>query len=282
MAKSDREPILEAGNNILKRCRHGLMLFNRHDEFIGRSLELYGEYNGGEAKFLMQLLRPGDTVVEVGANIGSHTIPIAEAVGPKGHVVAFEPQRGVFQLLCANVGLNGLDQIQPLQFAIGKQPGKARMLRPNYRKSGNFGSISIGEQPGATNPSDYESVIVGTLDNMLKLESCRLLKVDCEGMELDVLKGAAEFIKTHKPFLYVENDRKEKSPALISFVLELGYEAYWHTPLLFRRDNFYENPEYVFEVERLASINMLAVPHGTKVINIDDKKITDPEDWWKD
>ena len=156
------------------------------------------------------------------------------------------------------------------------------MLRPDYGKPGNFGSVSIGEQPGITDASAYGTVMLATLDKPLKLESCRLLKIDCEGMELEVLEGGVDFIARHRPILYVENDRREKSPALISFILEHGYDAYWHTPLLFRPDNFYENPEYIFEFERVASINMLAVPEGTNVVNIDDNKITAPEDWWQD
>ena len=63
-----------------KQCRHGRMVFLKHDVYIGRSLELYGEYSESEAEVFTQLLRPGDVVIEAGANIGAHTVHIANLV----------------------------------------------------------------------------------------------------------------------------------------------------------------------------------------------------------
>ena len=94
-----------AGFNALVRAKHGLMLFNKNDTYIGRSIGKYGEFSEGEIAIFDQLCRPGDIVVEVGANIGTHTLPIAKMVGVAGRVHAFEPQRIVFQTLCANMAL---------------------------------------------------------------------------------------------------------------------------------------------------------------------------------
>ena len=84
------------------------MLYNEHDIYIGRSLDLYGEFSEGECDVFRQLIQPGWTVLELGANIGSHTVFLAKRVGPSGRVIAFEPQRIVFQTLCANIALNNL------------------------------------------------------------------------------------------------------------------------------------------------------------------------------
>src|SRR5262245_48257434 len=85
----------------LMACRHGPMLFPRGDMFIGRSLELYGEWSEGEVTLFSNLVVAGDNVVEAGANIGTHTLALSRLVGPQGKVWALEPQQLVFQMLCA-------------------------------------------------------------------------------------------------------------------------------------------------------------------------------------
>ena len=55
--------------NIVRQCRHGLMVFNRHDQFIGKALKVYGEYSEGEYDVFSQVVKPGDTVIEAGANL---------------------------------------------------------------------------------------------------------------------------------------------------------------------------------------------------------------------
>src|SRR4051812_41890218 len=68
--------IFSDGHLRLRRCRHGLMLFNLNDVYIGTMLDLYGEYCEGELDIFRQIIRPGMTIIEVGANIGAHTVPI--------------------------------------------------------------------------------------------------------------------------------------------------------------------------------------------------------------
>ena len=98
---------LHAGYTALVMARYGLMLVNVNDMYIGASIMLYGEWSEDEVQVMTLNLRPNSTVVDVGANIGALTIPLARAV-PQGRVVAFEPQRVVEQILSANVQLNAL------------------------------------------------------------------------------------------------------------------------------------------------------------------------------
>ncbi len=109
--------------NRLKTCRHGTMLFNFNDIYIGRSLDLYGEWTEGEVELFQQLIYPGNHVVEAGANVGAHTLFLANAVGPTGHVLAVEPQRLVFQTLCANLALNDIPNVDARQLALGSRQG---------------------------------------------------------------------------------------------------------------------------------------------------------------
>src|SRR5262245_40497829 len=198
-----------------KDCRHGRLMFLRNDAYIGRSLEVYGEYSEGEIDLFRQLLRPGDIGVDVGANIGALTVPMARLVQPGGAMVAFEPQRAIFDILCTNLRLNGLANVQAFRRAVGSITGTIRVPPLDYQRSDNFGGVALG---GATG----EEVQLVTIDS-LNLPRLRLLKIDVEGMEHSVITGARATIARLKPAVYVENDRAEHSRALISLLFDIGY-----------------------------------------------------------
>ena len=225
--------------NELKSCRYGRMLFNRHDRYIGRSLQLYGEFSEGECDVFRRIVRGGDTVVEAGANVGAHTVPLAQLTQPGGRVIAFEPQRVVFQTLCANVSLNSLLNVHCLQQAIGSQAGSIIVPDLDYRSENNFGGLALG---GYTSG---EQVALVTIDS-LELSACDFIKLDIEGMERDALLGATRTIERFKPVLYVENDRQDRSEALVGCLDALGYAMYWHCPPLFNPGNFSGRSDNVF------------------------------------
>lgn len=242
--------IATTGFNCLNRSRHGLMLYNRHDIYIGRSLDRYGEFSEAEIEVLRQVVEPGDIVVEAGASVGAHTLAFANLVGAHGAVHAFEPQRIVFQTLCANMALNSVVNVHCRQAALGDR--EAHIIVPvlDYDKENNFGGLGLGSYEHG------EKVPVVTVDS-LQLPRCKLLKADVEGMELEVLKGAVTTIRAHTPVLYVENDRPERSGPLIEYVASLGYNMFWHTPPLFSSQNYFGNTENVFG--NLISANMLCI-----------------------
>jgi FkbM family methyltransferase len=239
-----------SGSAALKHTRHGPMLYNRHDAYIGRSLEEFGEFSPGEVELWRQMVKPGDVVIEAGANIGAHTVPLAQLVGPAGAVYAFEPQRMVFQMLCANLALNALPNVHARQAALGAAAGSIVVPPLDYDRPGNFGGLSLGRH------AQGESVPVLTIDG-LELPRVDLIKVDVEGMEADVLRGAQATIARHKPILYVENDREEKSAALIELIAALGYRMFWHAPPMFRERNFFQNSVNV--LGSVVSRNMLCL-----------------------
>jgi FkbM family methyltransferase len=250
-----RPPVVVPPFNVLKQCKYGPVLYNKNDMYVGRSFELYGEFSDGETALFRQLVRPGDVIVDIGANIGAHTVPLAQMVGPTGAVVAFEPQRIVYQTLCANVALNNLVNVVCHHAACGEQSGMIQVPMLDPTAVNNFGGLEINHKhPG-------EPVAVVRLD-AVGIARCRLMKVDVEGMELDVLKGATGLIAQRKPALYVENDRQDKSADLIRFIDSLGYAMWWHNPPLYSPDNFFKNPENVFK--NIVSINMLCLPKETK------------------
>ncbi len=237
--------------NRQRQCRHGMMLYNINDSFIGRSLDLYGEFSEGEINLFEQVVKPGQVILEVGANIGAHTVWMAQAVGRKGMVLAFEPQRIVYQTLCANLALNSIVNVNAFRAAVGKVAGTIVVPWLDPLHTNNFGGLELGRH------GEGEMTPVMTIDG-LNLSACHFIKIDVEGMEREVLEGAVQAIAAFSPIIYVENDRKEKSESLVRFIDGLGYNMYWHTPLLYNPNNFSGNTENVFN--QIASINMICVP----------------------
>ncbi len=242
--------------NRLKVCRYGQMLFNKNDTRIGRSLDMYGEYSEGEVELFRQVLQSGNVVIEVGASVGAHTLFIAQQVGPSGVVIAFEPLRIPFQTLCANLALNSITNVYALQQAIGAQPGSTVIPAIDYTSENDFGSFSLGKYENG------EGVPISTLDGF-NFPACSFLKIDVEGMELDVLQGAERLLRQHRPVIYLENDRPDRADALIRHLNALGYKMYWHRPPYYNPQNFLGNPQNAFPNE--VSNNMVcihsALPH---------------------
>jgi len=219
----------------LVAARDGYFLVNRHDYFVGKSIEVYGEHGGVEDAFLRRLVRPGDCVIEAGSNIGAFTVGLAKATGPNGKVYAFEPQRHCYALLNAQIALNQLTNVFAYNQGVGKARGRMWLPPVNYKARGNFAGVSLAsDQAPASEPIE-----VVTLDEQFGEAPCALIKIDVEGMEEDVLRGALNLIRKQRPLLYVENDRVDKSRSLVALLLELGYRLYWHPPPLFNPDNYF-------------------------------------------
>jgi len=238
---SDGKILLEKGYVRAVDAKHGPFLYNRNDLIIGRSLEAYGEWCEPEIDLLLQCIAPGDLIVDVGANIGTHTVPLAKRVGMGGFVHAFEPQRTAYLNLSANVFLNGLLNVSCHHAAAGRRQETIRLplLDPNSEQ--NFGAMSIrGFEEG-------EPVDIVTIDS-LGLDGCALIKIDVEGMEVDVLTGAEQTINRFRPLLFVENNSREqsKSKEIIQKVLDLNYTPWWILVGYFNADNFFANPQNIF------------------------------------
>ena len=243
-------PLIAGKLTEVRNCRHGPMIYLRNDLCISRSLALYGEWSEPELELFRRLLSAGDVVAEVGANLGSHTVGLARMVGETGAVVAFEPQRFVYQLLCANIALNDLLNVHPRHSAVGASPGEINVPVLNFSAPNNVGGLALGGEDG-------EQVPVETIDS-LGFGRLNLLKIDVEGMEADVLAGAAQTLQRCRPLLYVENDFPEKSEALIRLIQGYGYRLWWHRPPMFNPANFAGNSEDVFP--GIVSTNMLCLP----------------------
>jgi FkbM family methyltransferase len=239
--------------NVLTPTRYGTMLTSQNDVYVGGSLLRYGEFSELEIEFLRPYLQPGAVVLDIGANIGALTLPFATLVGPKGAVIAFEPQRLCFQTLCANVALNSLTNVVTFQRALGSEMGVLRVPLTDPYQRNNYGGLALSAD------ANGEHVEVWTIDEM-GLPAASLCKIDVEGMECEVLKGARGYIAEHRPVLYLEADRHDRTPELMKLLDELEYTAYRHNPLLYNANNWRGDKENIFG--QIASLNLLALPSG--------------------
>lgn len=234
--------------NVIKDTPHGYILYNQFDEYVGKSIEKYADYQVEETKFFEHFVSEGDTVLDIGANIGTHTLWFANKVGKKGKVLAFEPQRLVFQTLCANMALNSVQNVDCKNLGIGASQALIDVPVLDPEVPTNFGGLSIsGHLQG-------EKVAVCRIDD-IGLTQCDFIKIDVEGMEPEVLMGGIDTIGTLRPFIYIEIDRKENNPAVFEIFKKLEYSITPHNPPLYSED--YEG-DNIFG--NIVSINAMCVP----------------------
>ena len=269
----ERTSVRVAEPYALVSARHGTMLVNRNDVYMGQAYLAYSECCELETRFLLALLRVPGLVIEAGANMGVHTIPMARALGART-LLALEPQPVIFQQLCANLALNGLMNVTALPYACGSATGAVRIETPDYLQPGNFGGASVGA-PGRA--AAREAIVQCVrLDDLVgdDAERVGLIKIDVEGMELEVLRGARGILERWRPVLYVENDRVERSAELIGWLMERRYRLWWHLPPLFHAENLrgIEEDRY----PGVCSFNMLCLPRESSMTVEGCAEILDP------
>jgi FkbM family methyltransferase len=134
---------------------------------------------------------PGSTALDVGAHIGSHTLTFAKSVGPKGIVFAFEPQKKIYRELVKNLELNNIKNTVPLRFAVGDHHDIIEMTRTQGR-DGTM-RVGIGGDKAEIRPIDS-----------FGFSNVSIMKIDVEGHELHVLRGAAQSIQKWHPVIIIE------------------------------------------------------------------------------
>lgn len=165
---------------------------------------------------LTTMVGPGDWVIDVGANVGHYTLLLSRLVGPNGRVVAIEPIPQTFELLCSNARRSPHANISLINIACSDAASSAGMAIP-LRKSGlpNFYMAQIQEDAPLT-------VLCLPLDSLLLPSAVRLIKVDAEGHDAAVLRGAESLISRDRPTILVEGVADELTPWLVS----RGYRRY--------------------------------------------------------
>ena len=219
-------------------CRYGVMSFFKNDNTISRSLGKYGEWAQGEIDFLESLISTGDTVLDIGAFIGTHTLAFAHRTGSRGTVYAFEPHPIYFGVLKKNVEQNALTNVRLLNLAVSDNVGHLELPELNAEHSGNFGgAVVFKTSPAASNLASCCTIDVTTVDQ-LGINTCNLIKIDAENMEINVLRGARKTLCATRPVVFAECNSLEHGWPVVEFSREEGYCAYLLNVRAFNAGNF--------------------------------------------
>jgi FkbM family methyltransferase len=161
------------------------MFLNPDDKVITTMMLFWGHFEPKETDWFVRLVEPGDTIVDVGANVGYYTLIGAKLVGEKGRVFAFEPDPVSFALLERNVRLNGLTNVVLERKAVSSEAGSIRL----YLAAGNKGDHRI-YQPSQEERA-YVEVEAVTFDGYFADDSRGIdfTKIDTQGAEVVILRG---------------------------------------------------------------------------------------------
>jgi FkbM family methyltransferase len=230
---------------VLASTNHGSMIVNRNDQSvdseglgIGVGLQLLTNscFDPHEVQFLLDLLSLrrryfGDGVfaIDGGANIGVHSIEWARHMHGWGRVLSFEAQEAIYYALCGNLALNNCFNARAKLTALGEAVGEIVIPQLDYTRAGSYGSLELRQraqtepigQPVSYDAASGVPVPMVTIDS-LSLARLDFLKLDVEGMELDVFKGARQTLDRCKPALFVETFKSDEA-AIKTLLGELGY-----------------------------------------------------------
>jgi FkbM family methyltransferase len=187
----------------------------------------FGGYEKHLAELFAYLVRPGDRCVDVGANVGVHTVRLARLVGPSGEVIAIEPDPDVVRRTNRNIALNGVANVRVVAAAASEQAGQTRLFRPSPQDT-NRARASLLPHPYLTGTA--AAVPVVTVDDVCAGQPVSLIKIDVEGHEAAVVRGAADTIRKCAPsvvFEYVP-ELLEDAVAQTSFgwLADAGYQLF--------------------------------------------------------
>jgi FkbM family methyltransferase len=192
----------------------GNMVVYKNDTIVSNSLTLYGEYAEAEIEILSRYLDETSTYVDVGTNVGYHAIAINKKAGCP--VIGFEPHPNHFVVSALNCNEKN---IQLVHSAVGNKKGIIVLKNFDPAQEGNFGDLCAIDGGGV-------EVNLVKLDDV-KLPACTVIKIDVEGYELEVLKGASKVIKQHRPVIMYEAIDIKDWEECHKFMTAKKYKQYW-------------------------------------------------------
>jgi FkbM family methyltransferase len=176
-----------------------------------------------ELPFVRQLLQPGQKVIDIGANYGVYTLPMAQKVGASGHVWAFEPASSTAQFLAQGIAANSFGHVTLEQKAVSSAPGSAQLALHVHSE---LRSIVHGAPP----PGGSEEVSLVTLDDCMdrsRWQDIDLIKIDAEGEEANIVQGGRRFFANLAPLVQYElKNATSMNFELIRDFAAIGYNSY--------------------------------------------------------
>ncbi|OIQ10517.1 FkbM family methyltransferase [Neomoorella thermoacetica] len=237
-----------------KPCRYGLMSYFKTDLVIGRSLSQYGEWAQTEIDFLLGFLDSGDTVIDAGAFIGTHTIAFARKVGPNGKIYAFEPHPVTFEILKRNVSQNAITNVFLFNVALSDMRGTNLVKGNDFFASDNPGMFSIRSILNETLSFDKTLSIETMVLDEISFDKCDLIKLDIEGMEFNALNGARKTLQRFRPLVFAECLSVDNGWKIVEMMKTEGFRSFLHNEASYNPRNYRNNHQNFFGDAREANL----------------------------
>lgn len=201
LANSGWFPALGSADDVVvSKLRCGYELEHPGNDFVGRSVYFFGDLDPKLTWLFKRVLRPGDTVLDIGANLGMMSLFARSMVGDAGRVIAFEPQPRLAGLMRQSIQRNQIDNIEVCEMALGETDDELILSVPGV----NRGSASLVRSLDDVSesypvPVRRASDLFGEID----VGACRLVKLDVEGFEAVVIAGALDYWREETPDVVV-------------------------------------------------------------------------------
>lgn len=199
--------------------------------FWHRALKARWRDQRAEIRALVGAIRPGEAAVDVGANKGSFLPWLSRAAGSEGRVFAFDPQPDLAAYLARVCRVAGLSNVEVEAAGVSDRAGTRVLRIPGA--AGPSPGASLEASVAERSPGRDVHVAVVVLDERLRNERRRLaaIKIDVEGHELSVLRGAAGILERHAPLVVVEAEERHSGAAnlaaVLAFLADRGYEGWF-------------------------------------------------------
>ena len=237
-----------------------------HDP-ICREILANGFYEKELLEAMVKIVKKNGTVLDIGANIGNHSIFFSKHFR---RVIAFEPFERNCWILKANLKLNGIDNVELVEKGLGKEKTLLEFSNLNQ-----YETNKTLKHPARKLSTNLIEVISGD-DALLKFKNVKdivMIKIDVEGFERDTIIGLSKTIKTYQPIIFWEDFEKNKANDTRKILHNLGYSYFYHitknrykNKFLNRFSRFFGNNIYIKNMETASKLDGMNIATTKKLI----------------
>ncbi len=215
-------------------ARYGKIEVLRNDSIVSKSLRLYGEWAQLELNLLEKFIPKSSIVIDVGCFVGSHSRAFSSMVGKSGRIIAFEARKTISDIALRNSNTSTYNNITVINSGLGRAESLIDVPKIDLSRKENFGALKLKVSDHENN---LETVKLSTLDSF-KINRADFIKIDVEGMEADVLEGAAKTITKSKPVIFTECNSVSDGLKILAWAHKNKYKVYASITAAFNANNF--------------------------------------------